>query len=229
MNKHIVFVYFSVCECLCVCGNRKAENDSEWRTNPFGHIAESNTKYQNLIISIIIFIIFIHFLAARLNAASLTSPLSLPLLLPLYINLFFSPLATHEPVSQIDWQHSSGLWKSGSFFFRFFLFFWSDVVLVMPGPYQETQFITVSLGERGCHSRWLTALRFAGCSVGISFKLICFWLFCRHCRRLFCSSQTCVHSSHRGVAERAAGSPCRFVFVRPWRWFWLMCGDPRSC
>lgn len=66
---------------ICVCasvrlGDRKAESDSEWRTNPFGRTAESNTKYQNLIISIIIFIIFIHFLPAMLNAvcSSLSPP-----------------------------------------------------------------------------------------------------------------------------------------------------------
>lgn len=71
-------------------GDRQAENDSEWWINPFGHIAESNTKYQNLIISIIIFIIFIHFLPARLNAVS---PLPLSSLLLLYINLFFPSIA----------------------------------------------------------------------------------------------------------------------------------------
>lgn len=43
--------------------------------------------------------------------------------------------------------------KAAHFFFLFFPFFWSDIVPVMPGPYQETQFIAVSLGERGCHSR----------------------------------------------------------------------------
>lgn len=66
----------SVCVCLCVCvfwGDSKAGNDSEWRANPSGYIAESNSNYQNLIISIIIFIIFIHFLSVRLNAASLLS------------------------------------------------------------------------------------------------------------------------------------------------------------
>lgn len=49
----------------------------------------------------------------------------LPQLLALYINLFFfsvSPLATREPVSHFDWQHSSGLRKSASFFFRLSLF-----------------------------------------------------------------------------------------------------------
>lgn len=44
----------------------------------------------------------------------------------------------------------------------------SDVASVMPGPYQETQFVRA---RGGCHSLWLTALRFPG-GGGISFKLL---------------------------------------------------------
>lgn len=62
--------------------------------------------------------------------------------------------------------------KAAHFFlFPFFL------VRRCAGPYQETQFIAVSVGKRGCHSHWLTALRFARCSVGICFKLLCFSFF----------------------------------------------------
>lgn len=65
---------------------------SEWRTNPFGHIVESNTKYQNLIISIIIFIIFIHFLPARLNVVSLSSsPPSTRSLCSFFCTLVYTP------------------------------------------------------------------------------------------------------------------------------------------
>lgn len=100
--------------------------------------------------------------------------------------------------------------KAAHFFlFFFFFFFWSDVRLVMPGPYQETQFIAVSLGERGCHSRWLTALRFAGCSVGISFKLLCFFFFfffvLLEITLPHMDARTCPHI-HKDVA--AAALPC---------------------
>lgn len=99
-----------------------------------------------------------------------------------------SPLATCEPASHVDWQHSSGLRKAAHFFPLFFFFF----LVRRCGPYQETQFIAVSLGERGCHSLWLTALRFASRSVGISFKLLCF----SYWRRLYCSTWTYVHTLH---------------------------------
>lgn len=181
MYARIHTVYICLCECVCL-GDRKAESDSEWRTNPFGRTAESNTKYQNLIISIIIFIIFIHFLPAMLNAvcSSLSlSSLSHCSFLCTLIYFFFSSLHcslhwrhVNLPVMLID-STQVAYGKAA----HFFPFFWSDVVLVMPGPYQETQFIAVSLGKRGCHSRWLTALRFARRSVGISFKLLCFFFF----------------------------------------------------
>lgn len=221
---------------VCV-RDRKAENDSEWRTNPFGHIAESNTKYQNLIISIIIFIIFIHFLPARLNAFSLFPSLSLThssffCTLIYFFPPLLSPLATCEPASHVDWQHSSGLRKSSSFFLSLFFPFWSDVVLVMPGPYQETQFIAVSLGKRGCHSHWLTALRFAGCSVGISFKLLCFSNFfsLQTCTRTggdySTAHGTCVCTQfthiHKDVADRSAALPRHqtvLFFLWPSWWF----------
>lgn len=123
MRGYTLFIYVCVSVCL---GDRKAESDSEWRTNPFGRTAESNTKYQNLIISIIIFIIFIHFLPAMLNAVCFSlSSLSHCSFLCTLIYFFFlppllSPLATREPASHVDWQHSSGLRKSSSFF-PFFL------------------------------------------------------------------------------------------------------------
>lgn len=105
-------------------------------------------------------------------------PLPLSPLLLLYINLFFPSIALSTGnmwacqsywLTELKWPTEKQL----IFSFSLFSFFWSDV-LVMPGPYQETQFIAVSLGKRGCHSHWLTALRFASCSVGISFKLLCF-------------------------------------------------------
>lgn len=131
-----------------------------------------------------------------------------------------SPLATCEPASHVDWQHSSGLRKAAHFFPLFFFFF----LVRRCGPYQETQFIAVSLGERGCHSLWLTALRFASRSVGISFKLLCF----SYWRRLYCSGRTYTlytHTQRRG----APSSPNHFVFIRPWRSFWVTDGNRRSC
>lgn len=122
-----------------MCGrDRKAENDSEWRTNPFGHIAESNTKYQNLIISIIIFIIFIHFLPVGLNALSLSLSLLLPLPLPLlYINLFFPSIALSTGnmwACQSRWL-TALKWptESSSFFSPFLFFFFGQTLWALSG------------------------------------------------------------------------------------------------
>lgn len=182
LHAWVLSVYISLCVSVCV-GDRKAETDSEWRTNPFGHIAESNTKCQNLINSIIIFIIFIHFLPARLNAVSLFSFLSLSRRSLFCTLIYFFPsiaLTTGDMwACQSCWLTALKWPTEKRLIFSVFFFFFLLVRRCAgdAGPYQETQFIAVSLGERGCHSCWLTALRFAGCSVGISFKLLCFSFF----------------------------------------------------
>lgn len=114
-----------------------------------------------------------------------------------FFPLSLSPLATREPVSHFDWQHSSGLRKSGSFFFPLSLFFWSGV-LVIPGSYQETQFIAVFLA--GCHSGWLTALRLPCCSVEISFKLPPLPLYILS-EIILWHTHTPIHASRKHVSE----------------------------
>lgn len=86
-------------KCVYVM-DRKAENGRERRTNPVGQIAESSAKYQNLIISIIIFIIFIHFLPARLNAVTLVPSRS-----PLSHRSPFCTLIYFSHCCSIHWRH----------------------------------------------------------------------------------------------------------------------------
>lgn len=128
------------------------------KANPFGHIAESNAKYQNLIISIII---FIHFLTARLNAVSLPAP-------AVHSSIFSNSIA----LSTGDMWACQSHWLTAfkwppekqliSLFLFFYFLFWSDIVPVMPGPYQETQFnadkkempLTLTDSSQICRLQW---------------------------------------------------------------------------
>lgn len=214
LHAWVLSVYISLCASVCVCvGDRKDEIDSEWRTNPFGHIAESNTKCQNLIISIIIFIIFIHFLPARLNAVSLFF-LPLPPLAPLYINLFFPSIALTTGdmwACQSCWLTALKWPTEKRLVFSFF--FWSDVVLVTPGLIRKPNLLQFLWAKRGCHSCWLTALRFAGCSVGISFKLLCFSFFL-YCQRLLCCTLMYTHTLHAHTHTRSRHISCMFALLQ---------------
>lgn len=223
----IVYICLTVCVWVCV-GARKTENDSEWRTNPFGHIAESNTKYQNLIISIIIFIIFIHFLPAQLNAVSLP-PLPLPPLLPLYINLFFPSIA----LSTGDTWTCQSCWLTALKWptEKQLIFFFSPLFFLVrrcAGPYQETQFIAVSVGKRGCHSRWLTALRFAHCSVGICFKLLCFSFFPPHTVVDYTKDMYTAHTETKQRDQPHSPGVQTFLFWSDFDWQTVIPGRARG-
>lgn len=187
--------------------DRKAESDSEWQTNPFGQMENPVASTKNLIISIIVFIIFINFSPARLNSVPLLSSL-----ISLYVNLF-SPLLcffhwrdvrlsiTMTDSTQVAYGESS------SFFLAFFFFFVQSCV-----------------GDAEALSENPICCRFCG-HEGLPLTLtdssqIC-WLkfnfFSSHCHGLFyhtwrypCRKTGCVSSSH---------DCC--VSVWPWQLFWL--------
>lgn len=125
----------------------------------------------------------------------------LPQLLPLYINLFFPSVA----LSTGDTWTCQSFWLTALkwptekrfIFFPLSLFFWSGV-LVIPGSYQETQFIAVFLV--GCHSGWLTALRLPCCSVEISFKLAPLPLYILS-EIILWHTHTPIHASRKRVSE----------------------------